>query len=112
MYNANDYQKQAMRTANPNLDSSQRLLHAVTGLTSEAGECASFIQKIYQGHESPLTDKQKRREFLLELGDVLWMAAEICEACGVTLNDVMQANVMKLQKRYPDGFDAERSKNK
>lgn len=30
-------------------------------------------------------------------------------ACGVTLEDAMEHNIEKLRRRYPDGFDPERS---
>ena len=30
-------------------------------------------------------------------------------ACGVTLEDAMEHNIDKLRRRYPDGFDPERS---
>ena len=38
------------------------------------------------------------------------MIAEACEALGVGMDDVMQQNIDKLRARYPDGFDAERSR--
>ena len=44
-----------------------------------------------------------------ELGDVLWMLAELCESYGFAIEDVMILNIQKLRKRYPDGFDAEHS---
>jgi hypothetical protein len=39
----------------------------------------------------------------------MWMIAEACEACGFSLDDVMETNINKLKARYPDGFDAEHS---
>ena len=43
------------------------------------------------------------------MGDVLWYVAETATAIGVTLEDVARHNVEKLKKRYPAGFEAERS---
>ena len=42
-----------------------------------------------------------------ELGDVLWycMAVQGCIALGFTPEEVMQENINKLEKRYPNGFE-------
>lgn len=100
----NKYQKIAMRTCSiPYSDTGAMINHAVLGLTSEAGEVAGIFQKVYQGHE---VDPEHLKK---ELGDCLWMIAEACTAMGFDLEDVMMANIEKLRKRYPDGFDVEHS---
>ena len=45
-----------------------------------------------------------RRELILELGDVLWYAAEMCDALGVEIGDVMAENIRKLERRWPDDY--------
>ena len=98
-----EYQKKAMRTscvADKPLDARN---HGVFGLASEAGEVAGLFQKMYQGH--PIEKQHLKKE----LGDCLWMIAEICEACGFSMDEVMETNITKLQERYPDGFETERS---
>lgn len=98
------YQKDAMRTRSiPPYDTGAMLSHAVFGLCSEAGEVAGIFQKVYQGHDVNTEHLKK------ELGDVLWMVAEACDACGFSMSEVMAANIEKLQKRYPEGFDSEHS---
>ena len=42
----------------------------------------------------------------------MWYLAEIADALGVTLEDIARRNIDKLLKRYPDGFDPERSRNR
>lgn len=100
----NEYQAAAMRTCSIPYDHRSEMVdHAVFGLTSEAGEISGIFQKRYQGH--PV-----RREHLVrEIGDVLWMIAELCTAFDIDLEDVMEANIAKLKERYPDGFDPEHS---
>ena len=44
-----------------------------------------------------------------ELGDVCWYVAEMASGLGLPLEEIMAQNIEKLRKRYPDGFDAERS---
>lgn len=111
----NEYQKLAIRTcgipydhdplAETFPDQHQRgmIIHAVTLLNSEAGEVASIIQKIYQGHAYNHDHMKK------EIGDVLWGIAELCEGLGFSMDDVAQTNIDKLKARFPDGFEAERS---
>ena len=82
---ANTYQELALRTAAA-LEPRQRLLNAA--------------------HELDTAELQK------ELGDVLWYAALACNALGVQMGDVMEANIAKLRRRYPEGFSAERSRNR
>lgn len=101
---ADEYQRRAMRTCNiPHQSERDMLNHAVLGLASEAGEVAGIFQKEYQGHT--IDPEHLKRE----LGDCLWMIAEACESRGWTLSEVMQANLDKLQERYPDGFDPNKS---
>lgn len=103
----NEYQKLAMRTCAFNLDRLENLesveQHALFGLSAEVGEVHSIFQKYYQGH--PIEDEQLQEE----LGDVLWMVAEMCYANFWSLENIMEKNIEKLKKRYPDGFDPEKS---
>ncbi len=57
----------------------------------------------YHGH---LLDQEA---LLLEMGDVLWYLALIGSVFGWELEELVEANVDKLRKRYPDGFEAARS---
>lgn len=101
----NEYQKLAMRTCNFQHDDryDDMVCHAVFGLTSGAGEVAGLFQKWYQGHE---LDEE---HLMKEIGDCLWMIAELCTAYGFSLEYVMQLNIDKLRARYPDGFSEEKS---
>lgn len=99
----NEYQRLAARTMDFNWTNSQQTRHALHGMVGEIGEIHSIYQKAYQGHPVDPEHLQK------EVGDLLWFVAEYCTASGWTLEEVMQANIDKLQARYPDGFEAERS---
>lgn len=99
----NEYQTLARRTQNPALSPREQLEHALWGMSSEVGEVCSLHQKTHQGH--PMDANALRKE----IGDVLWMLAELCDVYGFTLEGVAEENIAKLRKRYPDGFDAEHS---
>ena len=44
-----------------------------------------------------------------ELGDIAWYLAETAHALGVPLDEVLERNIEKLKRRYPEGFDEKRS---
>lgn len=100
----NEYQKLAMTTLNPALSKKDVLINGVMGLCGESGEAIDIVKKhLAQGH--PL-DKEK---LIKELGDIAWYLAETATALDVTLEEVLEGNIEKLRRRYPDGFDAAHS---
>ena len=85
-----------------------RLLTAVVGMMAESGEFAEVVKKKVFQADTSFTDDEifhmKR-----ELGDVLWYWVQGCIALGFTPEEVMQENINKLEKRYPNGFEVVRS---
>lgn len=102
----NDYQKAARRTQREDMTPEQKLMHALHGMTSEVGEIHGVFQKSYQGH--PLS----KEKLIDETGDLLWFVAELCDALDIDLADVARANLDKLWRRYPEGFDSVRSRER
>ena len=100
----NEYMELAQRTSNRALDQKGHLFNGVLGLAGEAGECADLLKKHYYQDGRNFVDDLED-----ELGDVLWYVAETAKALGLTLEEVAVRNVEKLKKRYPEGFEAERS---
>lgn len=94
-----DYQLAASRTLPPNTEPRTALNIGALGLGGESGEVIELIKK-HLFHDQPL-DLEKLRK---ELGDVLWYVAAIATGAGLALDDVAEANVAKLMKRYPGGF--------
>lgn len=107
-FTPNDYQKACLRTesAAPVLKDNQyaRILQGLMGLNGEAGECIDILKKVlFQGHD---LDKERLAS---ELGDVAWYLAVSADAIGYDLETIFKKNIEKLNKRYPNGFDAEKS---
>lgn len=103
----NEYQQAALITENKDTAPDMRIVNGVMGLAGEAGECVDMIKKhMFQGHE---IDKD---HLVKELGDIAWYLAQSADALGYDLETVMQMNVDKLAKRYPEGFDALKSINR
>ena len=104
---ANEYQRKAMTTLNPALSKQDVLLNGVMGLCGEAGECIDLVKKhLHQGH--PLDSEKLAKE----LGDVAWYLAETAWALEIPLESILRGNLDKLRKRYPQGFDPEKSMNR
>ncbi len=100
----NEYQKLAMTTLNQDLDKDAVLINSAMGLCGESGEVIDIIKKWFaHGHELDRDNLKK------ELGDVAWYLAEAATALDLTLEEVLEANIEKLKKRYPEGFDTEKS---
>lgn len=104
MLTMNAYQKLAQRTSRDVLSPMSHVINGMLGLAGEAGECCDLVKKhLYQ-------DGREIRESLKdELGDVLWYVAEAASGLGFTMEEIGLHNIEKLKKRYPKGFDAERS---
>ena len=97
-----EYQRAALRTANPSLNERDRLLDASAGLAEEAAEVLGLIRKrIFQNRA---IDESKLAE---ELGDVLWCLAVTADTLGIPLSRVAELNQEKLRARHPSGFIAE-----
>ena len=100
----NEYQVLAMTTLNPALDKKDVLINGVMGLCGESGEAIDIVKKwLAQGHD---LDKEKLAK---ELGDIAWYLAETATALELSLEDIFEANIEKLRRRYPEGFDAQKS---
>ena len=95
-----DYQREVMRTHGSDAPWRTRFAVFALGISGEAGEVAEIAKK-HLGHGRPLDIDALR----LELGDVLWYVAALAAECGMTLDGVARANVEKLRKRYPNGFE-------
>ena len=103
--NFREYQQDAMRTCSlKSFEGLPPLQNAALGLAGEAGEFADSIKKVtFQGHD---IDADHLAE---EVGDILWYCALAATALGRDLGDIARENVEKLRRRYPDGFNTDRS---
>ena len=89
----------------------ERLLTAGVGINAEGGEFLEIIKKmIFQG--KPWNEDNKDH-LIIELGDIMWYVARACMALEVSMDQVLETNVKKLEKRYPEGsFDIYFSENR
>ena len=87
-----------------------RLLTSGIGLAGESGEYNELIKKcLFQGREM---DEDTVTHLKSELADIMWYIAQGCLALGTDIEELIEINTAKLEKRYPGGFDEFRSDNR
>ena len=95
------------KTRRSDLSIEEQMKNASMGLTGEAGEVVDIIKKYaYQGHELEI------EELIDELGDVIYYLCWLCILLQIDFSEICFNNMNKLTKRYPNGFEAERSINR
>jgi NTP pyrophosphatase (non-canonical NTP hydrolase) len=89
----------------------ERLLTAGVGINAEGGEFLEIIKKmVFQGKP---WNRDNREHLIIELGDIMWYVAQATQALGISMEEVLDTNITKLSKRYPEGtFDAYYSENR
>lgn len=70
------------------------LLIMANALAGEVGETCNVVKKYYRdGNDLPVDALRS------ELGDVIWYVAAICNATGLTLDEVIENNISKINER-------------
>ncbi|MBP5647871.1 nucleoside triphosphate pyrophosphohydrolase family protein [Candidatus Saccharibacteria bacterium] len=100
--NFDEYQKKASKydlaTETSNLKE-VGFIEKVLGLVGESGETADKIKKILRDKDGIVSNEDKEL-IVKELGDVLWYVAAISRYLEVSLSEVADCNIKKLENRY------------
>ena len=97
-YNLKEYQKFCKKTAKRFIDKEKEILSWGLGIAGEAGDVAGCIKKTF-------SHKNNQKDGIREnLGDTLWYTAMICNFFDWDLEEILEENIKKLKKRYPDKF--------
>ena len=84
-----------------------RLLHASEGMQTESAEFTDMLKKhLFYGKEF------NRANAIEEVGDLMWYVGVACDELGVSLDSILQMNIEKLAKRYPNKFTEEDAINR
>ena len=84
-----------------------RLLTAALGLGSEAGEFVEIVKKmILQGKPA---SEENIFHMKRELGDIMWHWTTACVSLGLDPFEVISENQAKLEARYGEKFEVQRS---
>ena len=103
---------EALKTSLKNIDEkspieSARLLTAALGLGSESGEFVEIVKKMFLQGKPPTEDNifhMKR-----ELVDIMWYLVTACAALKLDPYEVISENQQKLEARYGEQFEVQRS---
>lgn len=94
-----EYSKRAWATAiYPNKGSN--LTYPTLGLAGEAGEVCEKTKKFFRDHTEREDFQEKLKK---ELGDVLWYINAMAHEVGLTLEEIAEANIEKLESRKERG---------
>ena len=93
-----EYQRAASETSQLRLGGPQGVIAPMLGLASETGSILNVYKKYLRDGISLAANREFLRE---ELGDLLWYAAAVATACGLDLEDIVQANLARTRDRYP-----------
>ena len=75
------------------------MLHSAVGISGEAGELLDAIKKTWVYGKALDHDN-----VIEELGDIEFYMEALRGLLGVTRDEIIAANVAKLEKRYPTGY--------
>lgn len=89
----------------------ERLMTGAIGINAEGGEIMEIVKKmVFQGKP---WNAETAHHLKRELGDVMWYVMQCLIALETDLNEIIEMNVDKLEKRYPGGqFDPFYSENR
>src|SRR5512143_49897 len=97
----NEYQTKSRKTAGyPAIG--HPVIYPTLGLVNEAGEVAGKIKKVFRDKDGQISE-ETRDALKAELGDVLWYIAQVATELGLSLDDVAEYNILKLQDRLERG---------
>lgn len=90
----NEYQEAMLKTKK-----AKGLHYTGIALAGEVGEVCNEIKKWDRDDQQQMTEL-RHTKLCYELGDVLWYLTSLCDDLGVSLGQVAQWNIRKLQDRY------------
>lgn len=106
------------------------IAETVTGLAMTLAQCLYISEKIPFSDSFPLDElavgisvhatsaycwflvHENHENGIQTIRYLYEMLCEMCKRLNTTIDHVMERNIEKLRKRYPDGFDPERSMNR
>ena len=84
-----------------------RLLTAALGLGSESGEFVEIVKKMILQGKPP--SQENIFHMKRELGDIMWYWTTACASLGLDPYEVISENQKKLEARYGEKFEVQRS---
>ena len=89
---------------------SARLMTAALGLGSETGEFVEIVKKMFLQGKPP--SEENIFHMKRELGDIMWYWVTACSALDLDPFEVIKENQDKLEARYGEKFEVQRSEER
>jgi NTP pyrophosphatase (non-canonical NTP hydrolase) len=95
-----DYEKFVTGLFKTQVDNPEwNMAHAALGIGGESGEVVDLIKKTFANGKELDIDKLTK-----ELGDLMFYQFALMKLTGITIDQVLDANIEKLRARYPNGY--------
>lgn len=101
-----EYQKLTKTTAKKHDNKELALSNWALGIIGEAGDISSCIKKVVFHKNEAVKEGIKEN-----IGDLMWYLSTLCNEFDWELQEILNENIEKLKKRFPQGFtnkDAQR----
>lgn len=111
--NVKKYVESVLKTKSPHYSPENvhpDLVHAVLGLVTESAELADIIKRAYFYGKGP--ESVDKDHIVEEFSDICYYLALGLNIMGTSFEEVMDMNISKLKKRYPDGFSTDKAFNR
>ena len=96
----NEYQVEAYKTAV--FPEGLWVVYPTIGLSGECGEVCEKVKKVFRDKNGVFAEEDLQA-ISKEMGDVLWYLAAIASNLGISLDDVAEMNLKKLNSRMERG---------
>lgn len=96
------YQESIQSISPDNKNKCLELSYVLLGLSGEVGEINNVAKKIIRDSNGEISESITNT-LKKELGDVFWYTARLCKILNVSMDEVIEQNVLKLSKRLEAG---------
>ena len=102
-----EYQKNVNRTRNFDIDKEDEMKNYCLGMASEVGELVGHVKHVVFHNW-----KINRANVIEEMGDIFWYVTALASVLDIEMKEIIEYNIFKLKKRYPNGFKPSDSINR
>ena len=99
-----EYQKGVERTRNKYCSAEDEVKSYCLGMSSEVGKLIGHMKNVWKRLDDV--------NIVEGMGDIFWYITAIASTLEIDIDEVLNYNLIKLEKRYPDGFDPFKSINR
>ena len=95
-----EYQEKALKTKA--YGAGDKITYPALGLGDEAGEVLGKVKKVLRDNNGEFTE-DLCRQIGDECGDVLWYISALCDDLNISMQDVAENNIKKVEDRNKRG---------